>query len=489
VSNESELNLYNAVLKEFHAHLQERDMFPHEGQRPPLRAIFNDNKRVIVSQCGRSEGKTHSTLYTHWRACLSGPNKETYIICPELDQGNLIYWEPKRAQGFGPSKFISEEIKTQLFLRFFNGSFIKIEGSKNVDALRGIKPHLVTYDEAQKHSKEFHSEVMEPNMAIRACTLNVACTPPRRECWYSEFRKEHLALIAKGAQDRFYIELPSSVNPKADKKWLAEKKEQLYAQGDEKIWLREYEGKYVLGGEDAVFPLWDKATFTKALKVLLALVERDRSHLRWYCLADPGTSSVFAVLFACYNPYTSQLFLLDEIYERDRKKTDVKSIHEAIQKKKEKLYPGGKWINIYDEAEAWFQQEMQSNFREAWRPTKKQKHSVDDGISIIKTMMTVPDTLFVSDECKNLCFEFDNYVTDEDGEYPDDFDHEVDLTRYLVTEIHFNFREKVKPEDKIRVDTPQTFTPQTKLMEEVNLKTDDWTDNVVENSLYGDYFD
>ena len=113
---------------------------------------------------------------------------------------------------------------------------------------------------------------------------------------------------------------------------------ELIESGNEVIWMREYEGKRAFGGEDVVFPKWmpvssGEAGHIRKHAVLLSYLEHDRSKLKRYTICDPGTSTCFAVLFICYNKFTQQIFILDEIYEKDRKRTDSGQMWERIRKK------------------------------------------------------------------------------------------------------------------------------------------------------------
>ncbi len=143
----------------------------HSAQIQLAKDYFIRGITTIQSQWGRNGGKTESALFIATVACLLNDNFWVMIICPELKQGKKIYWTSKRLQNYPPPKYVAEKATTDLRLEFVNGSVITIEGCENYDALRGVKPNLVIYDEFQDHSKEFHLEVMQPNLLGKASGL------------------------------------------------------------------------------------------------------------------------------------------------------------------------------------------------------------------------------------------------------------------------------------------------------------------------------
>ena len=48
----------------------------------------------------------------------------------------------------------------------------------------------------------------------------------------------------------------------------------------------------------------------------MSQINRDLNKLEWYCISDPGTTTVMAFLFVAVNPYSKKFYVLDEIYEK-----------------------------------------------------------------------------------------------------------------------------------------------------------------------------
>ena len=94
-------------------------------------------------------------------------------------------------------------------------------------------------------------------------------------------------------------------------------------------------------------------------------IQKDIKKLDWYCITDPGSTTCFAVLFAAINPYTKQVYLLDELYETSQENTTVRQIYPRIKAKMKELNPHieiDDWYKVYDEAAAWFATELMGQF-------------------------------------------------------------------------------------------------------------------------------
>lgn len=462
----------------------------HPAQIQVARDYFMRGQKVVMSQWGRNGGKTETVLYLANVAALLNDNFWVMIVCPQLKQGKKIYWHKKRLQNYAPPQYIKEISSTDMRVEMKNNSIITVEGCENYESIRGSKPNLVIYDEFQLHSEEFHLEVMEPNLVEKSSSLFIFGTPPReRSAYYVKFREELLQQIADGHADKSYYEFPASVNPVNDKTELARKREKLIKSGNEVIWFREYEGKLVFGGEGAVFPKWDPKVHFRPHNVTMAYLAGDKTKLKWYTICDPGTSTCFAVLFIAFNPYTQQVFFLDEIYEKDRNRTDTRAIWNRIVKKEQELYPGAPhraWIRVYDEAAAWFQREVAANFKVGLIPSQKQRSDEETDISRLKMMMAQDGALTVSDRCYWFRWEVESFVTDEKGKYPDKNNHLIDCAKYFLQVSNWKLIESSDP-DKIPDGSATTRA--------THVNTDEWADSVVDGSLnisaydiYSEYF-
>lgn len=490
-TSKEQLLYHNEVMRAMYHRINNVHKRPlHAGQISISKALFVQKARVIQAQFGRSAGKTEALLFIAWTYALLNSGSSIYIITPHRKQGKDIYWASGRMQTYGPQEYVEQHKDSELRVIFKNGSVITIDGCENYEALRGIKPTLVLYDEFQHHSREFHVEVMQPNLVGANVSLVVMGTPPKRDCFYVEFREQLLSEIAEGDTTRAYFELPSWCNPSLNKEELEKTKVRLFKSGDEKVWYREYEGKLIFGGEDAVFPQWDPKKHIRKHELIMKLLERDMHKLRWFTICDPGTTTVFAVLFAAYNPNTSQIFILDEIYESDRKQTDVMTMWGRIVHKEKELYPHAPdrtWRRVYDEAAAWFAREVSSNFGENMQSTEKGRFKKEQNVSIVKSLMAEDNCLFVSDRLTKLPWEIDNFVTDEDGDFPDNHDHLLDCLFYLMAASNFRFVEQVREDGMVAIFDRDGIPVRNRNVQHDNIEKVDWTETIIDSSLYEDF--
>lgn len=416
---------------------------PHSGQALVIRELFQNETKDIFVQAGRNWGKTELMCYMLWRYAMSHPGSENYYFSPYQRQSREILWASSRLQRFGPEAWIEGKPNdSEMRVRFKNGSFIKVDGSDNVESYRGVKPRGISvFDEFKDFRPEFF-EAYDPNRAAHDSPLLIIGTPPDREC---QFLK--VAADFRANDNKRFFKAPSSENPHISKDWLDKKKHELITRGEEDVWQREYLAEYVPGGVSKIFPML-KTDIIKPKHQMLAALLRDRKKLQWYCVADPAAASVFAVLFIALNPYTKRWYVLDEMYETDQARMSTRVIGRAIEDKIDELYPEGDWYRVYDEAEAWWANEMLDAFSEAWHPTQKAAHDKEGGLSLIKDVLNA-QLLQLSDTCPKLFWEMDNYYKDKKGKIPKLHDHLIDTLRYALHAAHYSLNEETEyKEDK-----------------------------------------
>lgn len=473
----------------------------HTGQLKLYDQIFTHKTKRNFAQCGRNWGKSVSDAkITACYACLN-PNSHCYIILPEKTQAKEIFWDSGLLKGMIPDKYILKDgsnrnstIKSELRIWLTNGSFIKLLGADDPDSLRGIKPHFCVYDEY----RDFKGKVywsMEANLLGKNAILIITSTPPDVAGDYSELRTHWLSEIKKGNKDYFYIELPTETNPHIDKKMLEDVKRRLIAHGQLRVWEREYMAKFIPGGASAVFPMFAdrKDEIYKPDFLVNELVKNDKETLDFYCLFDPASSSVFAVLLAAVNKYTSQVYLLDEIYERDRNKTSsIDMWKKANQLKMQYQKNLVKWENVYDEHESWFSRDLDryeilQTEGTNLEPTQKQSREKQEDLAIIKDLMLLDKRFFISYKCPNLIDEIETYCTDKDGKIVKKKDHMIDNLRYLISASGYtpneqpNYEEYLekKKESKVMSSGFDTFMKNIR-------KQQDWTSDLDETSFLSD---
>lgn len=470
----------------------------HEGQLKLDFEVFEEKRKRVFAQCGRNWGKSVWIAYTIAKYACLNPKSACYIICPEKTQAAEIYWASGLLRGMIPDKYIAINIlnredtqKTDLRIRLNNGSFIKLLGADDPDTLRGIKPNICAYDEYRDFRANVYS-LMEANLLGKNATLLIGSTPPDTVGDYSELREHFQLEIAKGNQLYHYLELPTETNPHIDKGALLDIKRRLIAHGQLRVWEREYMAKFIPGGASSVFPMFAerKEYIVKPSYLVDELVKNERDVLEFWSLSDPASSSVFAVLLCAINRYTCQIYILREIYERDRTKTssiDIwKRTNELKKPYQKKL---DKWENRYDEHESWFYRDLErydilltegTNLE----PTSKQSRDKQEDLATVKDLMLLENALFISDACPNLISEIESYATDKNGKIQKKKDHQIDNLRYLIAGSDFSLSEQPNYEEYLQKKADsKAMVEGFELYVNNRRKQEDWMVDIDESSV------
>lgn len=474
-TDKDELALYSfaQVLEDLNSAWQ-----PHPGQAEVGMALFLHKMRIAVVQCGRKWGKTEFAVYCLWLYALTHPRAEIYYIAPQLKQAREILWDNFRLQTCNMSdkldkidhmnnlqKYVHSVNESQTRIRFTNGSFIKVDGSDNFNGHRGTKPDFIVYEEAAFMDSRFHV-VMDPNLMVKMAPMLVITTPPEIENWYTDLVEE-----VKAAPDCFFKEGAWYENihlPKAAAEVVKRKEVLSIQRGEYDKFQREYLGKFVLGGSNAIFPMMHAGRM-RPHDEIIEEISRDRKKLQWFAIADPGYITCFAVLFGVFNPYTKQVYWLDCIYEKQMGKMSDNLMWPRMVEKMMLLYPnstvptrkqldlegGSDWTVISDENPASFRMNVLSMFGVSVFPSGKKPLKKEEGLSLIKDQI-LSGRITVSEKCEPLVTEMVRYRRDENGNIPKKGDHLIDCARYLNLAMRYTFqmtqeaREDQDPIDAMR---------------------------------------
>jgi hypothetical protein len=411
---------------------------PHPKQVEIGKALLVDEVTNVFARCGRNFGKTDLAIYLLWRWALLHPNSENYLFEPEQKQAKEILWASGRIQAFGDSEWLDgEPNNTEMRIRLANGSFIKIDGSDNYDSYRGVKPKgLIIYDELKDINPKF-LDAFEPNRAAHNAPALWIGTPPEYENHFIHYMQE-----AETNPRWACFHAPTSSNPFIDPAWLLEKEAYYKRIGDYETWLREYEALFVKGGKSHILPQFMKLD---AIKMELP---RGISEWQLFVVCDPGTASVFGVLFILFNPYSKQIKVWREIYEDETSKMTTRQIWSRIYPMFRELVDAGvkHYEFIYDEAAAWFANEVREVTSYWFTPTRKSKADKESGIALIRDVLD-KGLLEYDESCVKFKWEMENYVKDRNGRIPKVNDHLIDCFRYFLDAAGFSLDATARPKE------------------------------------------
>lgn len=432
------------------------DWVPHDEQKKLGKALFKDKVKMAFVRCGRKFGKTEIAMYILYRIALTTPNAGCYYLAPLLKQAKEIVWASNRIQNFVSPEVITSIDKQDTRIRLYNGSFIKVDGSDNFDSYRGIEPHGLVLDEFREHDPQL-LEAMEPNLAVHNAPLVIIGTPPptrfKEDGTPNHYYEQELRALRRQEQGTgFFLHAPTHSNKHISEEWLEDKKQELLAADREWEWQREYLAKYATGGEGVVFPMFIRDEITKSSQQIQAEIFKDQNSLIWVCAADPGSTSCFAVLFFAINPYTKQVYILDEIYETDRQHTSTDSIMPRVIEKVNQLHPNlAHWLFVYDEAAAWFHNEASRRYSQiGWIPSAKSWNKKENNISLVKDILRL-GLLSMSDAVSKFPWEMEGYKIEKE-KVVKKWDHLIDAFFYGLSMAAYEItgKEKEKPKPNSR---------------------------------------
>lgn len=431
---------------------------PTKGQAKAGRALLIDGFKRIFIQCGRKWGKTEFVIYLLTRWAILHPGSTCAYFGPTRKVARNIIW--KRLKSFIPKEFLYEHNVDRAFkeqtltVRLWNGSEIVIDGTTDEDSGRGCEPHLVVYDEYKDHKDGFR-EAMEANLEVYKAIEVFIGTPPDHENHFTAMAEE-----IRNDPEGFFIEAPSREGPVfGDAAGLLKLKkhyDKYLRIGDLATFYREYEGKFVLGGAGAIFPMWSavKEKCIKPNDVIWDEIKHDLGKMEWYVITDPGTQTCHATMITAINPYNKKVYILDEIYETNAEQTSTRRIWPRVEALMRLWNPNvpisdNKWYKGYDEAAAWFANEVNDNFGNiGLTPTNKKLVDKLNGLSLIKDQL-IENRLVVNEKCEKFIWEMDRYVKDKNGNIPKKDDHLIDVLRYINSAAGYQFKAHEEPVDPL----------------------------------------
>jgi hypothetical protein len=461
----------------------------HDGQIEALAPLYEDGVNTLMLPCGRKFGKTDAASFVLWHQALFVPGSACYFIAPEGSHGRELIWRNKRLQQFmgaDTQKYILKESQQDMTIYLKNGSFIRIMGSENWAAGNGLTPHIAVYDEFKAFHPQWHVE-FSPNRAAKAAKLVIIGTLPKPGDRNIEQYTQVLEYCKRNKDSKVITRTTwdNPINLLPDQKLMIEQDiERLRDHGDEDIVQREYYSKIVAGGSASIFPMLDEKTHIIPHKDLIAEIKRDIKKLEWYCVADPGTTTCFAVLFAAINPYTKKMYILDEVYAKNQSETSTSQIYKQVKMRTLKLNPFidlEDWYKVYDEAGAWFANEILTRYDVTFFKTVKRHGDKEEGLGVIKDQL-IHNSVAISDQCTNLFEEMRMYAKDIKGKIPKKNDHLIDCYRYLLDSCNYDFNSVL---EYVRIKDPMEegrFLKYGQERDETEMDGD-WT------SGFGDDFD
>lgn len=417
----------------------------HDKQKAVFKAIFQDGYKRIFIRKGRKGGGTETLLYILSRIAGTFDNMACYIIGPQYNLQKEIVWNNNRLRKFIPEEWGPKHNQFEGRVKFpRSGSFIKVHGADNHKSMVGIEGDVFIFDELKDHDPRAYKNCY-PNLASRDAIWVVCGSPPKNKSNFYYKLEEQI----KNDKDWFFIHWSTWDNAKnlpGGEAWIQNEKEQYYKNGNWDDWETEYEARYVFGGKLTVLSAFrseGENAHVVPYDVLESQITNEKRKLKWFTAIDPGYATCFAAVLGCYNPYSSEVFILDELYETDRSKLSISDIWPRIKAKEEALFSSGQWMRVVDSAAPGFPQEVRARWGKDLKfgLTYKEVDDEDKYFRIWNGAFAT-NRFRIASRCVHTIFEVENYLTDESGNYPDENNHTLDCVRYALKRLGYTYNQK-----------------------------------------------
>lgn len=433
---------------------------PHSGQTPIGKALFYDEKKDIIVECGRKYGKSELAPYCQYRWAITHNDTYNYYFCPQKDQIGDIIWANGRMPDFLPihlkRKYLDgEPSKSEYRVNFKNGSFIRCDGSDSHQKARGYTANgLSVYDETKDFHPMFH-DAFDPNRAVNDAPLLALGTPGDE--------KALLTILFEAAKLSDYgatFNFPSYVNPHISREFLKKKEEEYRARGEYDIFQIEYLAKRVKIGSKYIFPMIKKSMIMEYEK-LNDYIRRNRRDFDFYIGYDPGSAKCFAVILIAIHRFNKHVIVMDEIYATKMGDNTTGKIVPVALFKADEINPIAEdWSDCYDYAAAWFASDIISQFEDyphALFPCEKDLKNKETKLGMMKDML-LKGVITFSDRAKNTYKEMNEYKLNDNGILKKENDHLIDAFRYVLNLASYTSLDEARPlkfEEKYKTGTPE----------------------------------
>jgi PBSX family phage terminase large subunit len=394
---------------------------PHKKQLQ----VHNDKHRFKVLNWGRRTGK--STLAVNYTFIQATQVVGRYwIVAPTYKQSKNIYWQDI-IHNHIPRELIKKKNEAELTLTLINGSLIELKGADNEDSLRGAGIKGLILDEYAFMKPNVWELILRPMLADSRGWAIFISTPNG----FNHFYDLSVQAQSEDRQDWWYSHATTYDNPFVAKEEIETIKQDTTEDQFAQEYLAEFRKMRGLVYKN----------FDRKIHVIAPSQLPDMDNFTHGLSIDFGFTNPTAVVFVGID-YDQNWYVYDEIYKAGMV-TD--QIYKNIQNKM-----GGRMFTykVGDSAQA---QEIANLAMKGLKidPIQKTKDSITSGIRLISDMLKVQEgtgkpKLFISENCKNLIYEFETYHYPEEKaerntpeEPVKENDHALDALRYLRLKLYY----------------------------------------------------
>ena len=160
---------------------------PHFKQRECIDRIESSGCKYITIDCGRQFGKSLLAMNLLLKWCLENDNSVGFWVSPIYSQAKKVFDE--LAKALKDTGLITSLNRTEVWIKFNNGSKIHFKSGEKPDNLRGYTLDFLVMDEAAFMRDEVWNEILRPATLVRGKRILFISTPKGKNYFYTLYNR------------------------------------------------------------------------------------------------------------------------------------------------------------------------------------------------------------------------------------------------------------------------------------------------------------
>ncbi len=160
---------------------------PHLKQRECINQIEESKSKYIIIDCGRQFGKSMLATNLLLKWSLENQNSVSFWVSPIYSQAKKVFDELVKA--LKPSGLIASTNRSEVWIKFKNGSTIHFKSAEKPDNLRGYTLDFLVMDEAAFMRDSIWDEILRPATLVRGKRILFISTPKGKNYFYTLYMR------------------------------------------------------------------------------------------------------------------------------------------------------------------------------------------------------------------------------------------------------------------------------------------------------------
>jgi hypothetical protein len=208
-------------------------LIPHTKQSE----IIRSDARFKIVRAGRRSGKTTLQIEMMVFDAVSGKDRNIFYIAPTQKQARSIVWEALKSRLAGVGDPNESRLEMKVPTADGGYSTIFVSGWENRENFRGMKAHVIVFDELDTMKDFFigYQEIFRPALTDTAGSATFIGTPKKENPNLRRLEK-----LADTDSDYHSFQFPTSDNPHIPKSEIKKAQEELDPETFKQEFLAEY---------------------------------------------------------------------------------------------------------------------------------------------------------------------------------------------------------------------------------------------------------